>query len=316
MRLLVSILLVAATGVALAQDYPVKPIRFIVPFPPGSGIDTMARVLLDDLRKTSNANFVVDNRAGALGQIGTEATAKAPPDGYTVMISSSATHSSGPQLVKKLPYDPIADFTHIGRLARFDVALMVNPNRAEKSVAALIDAAKRNPDGMTFGYGSATAQVTAGSFIRSAGIAVRGIPYKGQPLALTDLLGGQIDFVMADLAVILSHVKSGRLAPLAIASAKRSAILPSVPTLTELGVKDVELSGWTGISGPAGMAKDALGWWSAQMNAALARGEFIERLNGVAVEGEPNSIEQFNQFVRAQHAVWGARIRDAGIVPE
>jgi tripartite-type tricarboxylate transporter receptor subunit TctC len=301
---------------AFTQDYPSKPIRFVVAFPAGSGIDTMSRVLLDEIRKETNATIVVDNRPGALGQIGTEFTAKAPPDGYTVMISSSATHSSGPQLAKKVPYDVLRDFTHIGRLSRFDVALMVNASQPIKSVHELIAAAKKAPDKLNYGYGSATAQVTAAAFNRAAGIEVRGVPYKGQPLALNDLLGGQIHYVMADLAVILPHVKSGRLTPLAIASPKRSLLLPTVPTLTELGVKDVELSGWTGISGPAGMAKDAVAWWSGQLNKALATQDFIERLHAIAVEGEPNSVEQFNGFVREQFAVWGQRIRDAGIPVE
>lgn len=314
MRILL-VLAMLAFG-AHAEDYPAKPIRFIIPFPAGSGIDTMSRVLLDDIRKHANATIVTDNRSGALGQIGTEAAARAAPDGYTVMISSSATHSSGPQLVKKVPYDAFRDFTHIVRLARFDVAMVVNPNRAAKTVADLIAEARSKPDALTFGYGSATAQVTAASFNRSAGIQVRGIPYKGQPLALNDLLGAQIDYVMADLAVILSHVKSGRLSAIGLASGKRSAILPGVPTFTELGVRDVELAGWVGISGPAGMAKDAVQWWSKQANAALARGDFLDRLHGIAVEGEPNAIEQFERWVRDQHAVWGARIRDAGIVPE
>lgn len=316
MKLLAAAMFALAAVAAQAEDYPAKPIRFVIPFPPGSGIDTMSRVLLDDLRKHTNATFVTDNRSGALGQIGTEVAARATPDGYTVMISSSATHSSGPQLVKKVPYDPFRDFTHIVRLARFDVAMVVSPARGWKSAGEFIAAAKAKPEALTFGYGSATAQVTAASFNRAAGIQARGIPYKGQPLALTDLLGGQIDYVMADLAVILSHVKSGRLAAIALASSKRSAILPGVPTLSEQGVRDVELAGWVGISGPAGMAKEAVEWWTKHTNAALARGDFLERLNGVAVEGEPNTVPQFNAFVREQHQVWGTRIREAGVVLE
>lgn len=310
---LVGIAALAAPAVSRAQAYPSKPIRFVIPFPAGSGIDTMSRVLLEELRKATNAIIVIDHKPGALGQIGTDYTAKAAPDGYTVMIASSATHSSGPQLAKSVPYDPIGGFTHVVRLARFDVALMVNPTQGFKTPQDLIAEAKKFPDKLTYGYGSGTAQVTAASFSHAAGIQVRGIPYKGQPLALTDLLGGQINFVMADLAVIISHVKSGRLSAIGLASARRSTLLPNLPTLTELGIRDVEFAGWVGVAGPANMNKDALAWWSTQVNRALADKAFNERLNALSVEGEPNTLAEHNRFVGDQHRIWGAHIREAGI---
>jgi tripartite-type tricarboxylate transporter receptor subunit TctC len=301
---------------ATAQDYPARPIRFVVPFPAGSGIDSMSRLLIDEIRRATNANIVVDYKPGALGQIGTDFTARAAADGYTVMVSSSATHSSGPQLAKSVPYDTLRDFTHIGRIARFDVALMVNPQHGFKSPHDLIAEAKRTPGKLSFGYGSGTARVVAAAFNRSAGIDVLAVPYKGQPPALTDLMGGQVQFVMADLAVIMSQVKSGRLDALAIASPKRSLLLPGVPTFTELGIRDVELAGWVGVSGPAGMARESVAWWSTQMNRALGAREFIERLHAISVEGEPNGVDDFNQYVRNQYQLWGQRIRDAGIAPE
>ena len=301
---------------ASAQEYPSRPIRFVVAFPAGSGIDTMSRVMLDDIRRASNATFVIEYKPGALGQIGTDFTAKAAPDGYTVMVSSSATHSSGAQLAKNLPYDPIRDFTHIGRLSRFDVALVVSPQQGFKSAADLVAQARRQPGKISYGYGSGTGRVVAAAFARSAGIDVLAVPYKGQPPALTDLMGGQINFVTADLAVIMPFVKSARLDAIGIASSKRSALLPNVPTLTEAGIRDVELAGWAGVSGPANMARDAVAWWSTQMNRVLASKEHLDRLHALSLEGEPNSIEEFNQFVRAQHQVWGQRIRDAGIQPE
>jgi tripartite-type tricarboxylate transporter receptor subunit TctC len=303
-------------GVAGAQAYPDKPIRFVVAFPPGSGIDTVSRLTLEEVRKASGATIVVDNRPGALGQIGTDATAKSAPDGYTVMASSSATHSSGPQLAKKLPYDAIKDFTHVGLIVTFNVALLVRPGQAIANVAELIAEAKRRPDALTFGYGSATAQVTASAFNRSGGIRLRGVPYKGQPAALNDLLGGQIDYVMVDLGAGGPHLKSGKLVALGIAAPKRSALLPSVPTFTELGFKDVELQGWVGVAGPAGMRRDAVEWWSRQLGQALARKELVERLQAVGFEPEALSGEPFNAMVRAQFETWGAHIRAAGIEPE
>jgi len=259
---------------------------------------------------------VMEYKPGALGQIGTDFTAKAAPDGYTVMASSSATHSSGAQLAKNVPYDPIRDFTHIGRMSRFDVALVVNPQQGFKTAADLVAQARRQPGKISYGYGSGTGRVVAAAFARAAGIDVLAVPYKGQPPALTDLMGGQISFVTADLAVIMPLVKSGRLDAIGIASSKRSALLPNVPTLTEVGIRDVELAGWAGVSGPANMARDAVTWWSTQMNRVLASKEHIERLHALSLEGEPIGVDEFNQFVRAQHQVWGQRIRDAGIQPE
>lgn len=303
----------AAPSSALAQEYPARPIRFIVAFPAGSGIDTMARVMLDDIRKATNANFIIEYKPGALGQIGTDFTAKAAPDGYTVMVSSSATHSSGAQLAKSVPYDALRDFTHIGRISRFDVALVVSPQQGFKTAADLVGEARRRPGKLSYGYGSGTGRVVAATFARSAGIDVLAVPYKGQPPALTDLIGGQINFVTADLAVIMPFVKSGRLDAIGIAATKRSALLPNVPTLTEAGIRDVELSGWAGIAGPANMPREAVAWWSTQMNRVLASKEHVERLHALSLEGEPNSVEEFNQYVRNQYQVWGQRIRDAGI---
>lgn len=305
-----------AAGSANAQDYPARPIRFVVPFPAGSGIDSMSRLVIDEIRRATNANIVVDYKPGALGQIGTDFTAKAAPDGYTVMVSSSATHSSGPQLARSVPYDALRDFTHIGRMTRFDVAMVVNPQNGFKTPRDLINEAKRAPGKLSFGYGSGTARVVAAAFTRSAGIDVLAVPYKGQPPALTDLIGGQIHFVMADLAVIMAQVKAGRLDALALAAPRRSVLLPGVPTFTELGIRDVELAGWVGVSGPAGMPREAVAWWSAQINRALGSKDFIERLYAISVEGEPNGVEEFNQFVRSQYQLWGQRIRDTGIPPE
>ncbi|MBL8381877.1 MAG: tripartite tricarboxylate transporter substrate binding protein [Burkholderiales bacterium] len=312
-RLALAALALSALAPAGAQDYPARPIRFVVAFPAGSGIDTMSRVLIDEIRKVTSATIVVEYKPGALGQIGTEFTARAPADGYTVMASSSATHSSGAQLAKSVPYDAVRDFTHVGRLARFHVFLVTNPQQGFRTVADLVAEARRAPGRISYGYGSGTARVVAAAFARSAGIEVLAVPYKGQPPALTDLMGGQIHFVTADLAVIQPHVKSGRLTALAIASERRSALLPGVPTLGEQGIRDVELSGWVGVSGPAGMPRDAVAWWNAQMNRALGSKEFIERLHALSLESEPSSVEEFNQLVRTQFQVWGQRIREAGI---
>ncbi|MFN0160642.1 MAG: Bug family tripartite tricarboxylate transporter substrate binding protein [Burkholderiales bacterium] len=301
---------------ALAQDYPARPIRFVVPFPAGSGTDTISRLMLDEITRSTKASFVFEYKPGAIGTIGTDFAAKSAPDGYTMMVSSSATHSSGPSLVKNVPYDPVKDFSHVARICGFDIAMVVNSQRGFKSVLDFVADAKKSPGKYNFGYGSGTAQVIAMSFARSAGVQVQGIAYKGQPPALTDLMGGQIQFVMADLAVAMTHIKSGRLEAIGLAAPRRSSLLPGVPTFTELGLREVELAGWVGVSGPAGLPREVVSWWSTQMNRALARREFLDRLAAISVEGEPNTVEEFNAHVRTQLQTWGQRIREAGIKPE
>ncbi|MBI3372068.1 MAG: tripartite tricarboxylate transporter substrate binding protein [Betaproteobacteria bacterium] len=298
---------------AIAQQYPVKPVRFLVGFSAGSTIDTVSRVVLEEIRRSTGATIVVDNRPGALGLISTDLAAKAAPDGYTLTASSSATNSSGPQLAKTVPYDPVKDFTHIGGVFRFDLMLVVNPAQGFRTVHELIAEAKKNPDKLTFGYGSATGQVAASSFNRAAGIQARGVPYKGQPLALNDLMGGQINFVAADIGALMSLVRAGKLAALGVSSSKRSSILPAVPTFAELGLKDVELSGWFGMSGPAGLSPETTEWWARNISAALARKEIIEQFRAMGVEPDPQTGKAFQQFVREQYDVWGKHIRAAGI---
>lgn len=306
----------ACASSSLAQDYPNKPIRFIVPFPAGSGTDTFSRTLLEEMGKSTGASFVIENRPGALGQIGTDLVKKAAPDGYTVMISSSATHSSGPHLSKSVPYDALRDFTQMARIVTFDVALFVAADGPYKSINDIVSIAAKTPEKVTYGYGSATAQVIAASFVKSANAKIPGVSYSGQPPALTDLIGGQTAFVCADLAVGLPHMKSGRLVPLAIAASKRSAVIPNVPTFTELGLKNVELQGWTGVAGPAGLPPNVVEWWNKNVNATVVRPEYTARLQALAVEAQPISVAEMNDMVRRQYEVWGTRIREAGIQPQ
>ncbi|TAK84125.1 MAG: tripartite tricarboxylate transporter substrate binding protein [Betaproteobacteria bacterium] len=317
-RLFLITALVLAAGSATAQPYPSKPIRFIVGFSAGSSIDVASRVILEEVRKKTGAVIVVENRPGALGSIATGVVVKAAPDGYTLMPSSSATHSSGPQLMKAVPYDPLKDFTQLAAIFRFDLLLMVSPNQPYKTVADLVAEGKKHPGKLNYGYGSATGQVAASAFSRAAGIETQGVAYKGQPLALNDLMGGQVNFVMVDVAATVPLVNSGKLLALGIASDKRSTIMPTVPTLAELGIKDVELSGWVGIAGPAGMFPEVVTWWTNQVTQALAQKEVVDRLHGMGLEPVTSGLsgEAFAQYVRQQYDVWGRHIRAAGIKPE
>jgi tripartite-type tricarboxylate transporter receptor subunit TctC len=302
------------TQPATGQTYPSKPIRFVIGFPAGSSVDVVPRMVLEEIRKNTGANIIVDNRPGALGTIAMDAVSRSDPDGYTLLASASATHSSGPQLTKVPPAtDPIKGFTHIGGIFRFDVGVVVNPSKGYKSVQDLIEAAKRNPNSVTYGYGSATGQVAAMAFNAASGIKATGVSYKGQPPALNDLLGNQIDFVAADIAVLIPHIKSGRLTAIGIAASRRSPILPDVPTFAESGVNGLELAGWVGVSGPVGLPEYVIDWWTKALTQAFSNKELRERILAAGLEPEPATGEAMQKLVRDQYEAWGKHIRAAGI---
>lgn len=306
--------LLVGAAPASAQPYPAKPIRFVIGFPAGSSVDVVPRMVLEEIRKNTGATIVVENRPGALGTIGMDLVSKADPDGYTLLASASATHSSGPQLMKKPPaIDPIRGFTHIGGIFRFDVGVVVNPAQGYRSAQDLIEAARKNPDKLTFGYGSATGQVAAQAFLAAAGIRATGVSYKGQPPALVDLLGGQINFVAADIGVLVPHIKSGKLLGVGIASNRRSPIVPNVPTFAEAGVKDLELSGWVGVAGPAGLPNAVVDWWSKALTQAFANKALVEQIHGTGLEPETATGEAMQKLVRDQYEAWGKHIRAAKI---
>lgn len=311
-------LCIATSSPAFSQAYPNKPIRVEIGFSAGSSIDIGPRIVIEEIRKRTGQVITVENRVGALGQIATDFTAKSAPDGYTLMASSSATHSSGPQLAKSLPYDALKDFTQLAAVFQFDLLVVASPTQPYKTLGELIAAGRSAPNKLNFGYGSATGQVAALAFTRAAGFQAQGVPYKGQPLALTDLMGGQLNFVAVDVGAALPLIQGGKLIALGIASEKRSTILPNVPTLAEAGVKDVELSGWVGIAGPAGMPKEVSAWWQKQVTEAMAQKDVADRMRAIGLEPVTNGLagEPFAQFVRKQYDVWGRNIRAAGIQPE
>jgi tripartite-type tricarboxylate transporter receptor subunit TctC len=316
-RLVAGAVLLAATGAAFAQAYPNKPIRFVVGFPAGSSIDVVSRIVLDDIRARTNATIVVENKGGALGALGLENVQRSPADGYTLMPSSSATHSSGPFLGKALQkLEPVSNLTHIARVVRFDIAAVTASSGPYKNAKALIDAAKAKPDALTYGYGSGTGQVGSAAFSHAAGIKVRAIPYKGQPAAITDLLGGQVDFVSSDLGAILGFLKQGSLNAVAVLAERRSPLLPDVPTAKEAGLGPVILGGWIGFDGPAKLPADVQAWWAEQIKLSLAVPAVQEKLRTVGMEPAPLAGDAFNKFVDSEQERWGAHVKAAGIQAE
>ena len=308
------LLALAATGVH-AQAYPNKPVKFIIGFAAGSSIEAMTRIVTDDINKRTGAIFVIEQKPAALGIIGMEAVAKAPADGYTLMPSSSATHSSGPQLTKLQTPDPVKDFTHLAALDTFSVMLVVNASSGIKTPAQLVEAAKRS--NLNYGYGSATGQVTASAFARAAGLGdlVVGVPYKSQPLAVTDLLGGHVHFASSDIPSVAPHIRSGKLNALGVSGDKRSSLFPDVPTWTEAGVP-AQLVGWVGVAGPAGLSEEVRTWWVRNITAALGTSAVTEQFKTLGVEPLQMSGPAFTKFVGDQYQTWGRHIREAGIKPE
>ena len=311
--------LAAACTAAVGQTYPEagKPIRFVIGFPAGSTIDNVSRILLDDIRTRTGALLVIENKPGALGTIGLDAVTKAPADGYTLMPSSSATHSSGPFLSKAAQkIDPLAGFSHVARVVRFDIVVVGSPGQGHTKASDLITAAKAKPNTMAYGYGSGTGQVAGASFSRAAGIDVLGVSYKGQPPALTDLIGGQVSYVAADLGAVLPLVRASKLSPLVLASSKRSTILPDVPTARELGLTGLDLTGWIGVAGPAQMPAPVVEWWMSQLTTSMSSTQVQDKLRTMGMEPDLLAGEKFQQFVRAQVDIWGKQIRAAGIQAE
>lgn len=316
-RSLIAAVLLLAGSIATAQTYPAKPIRFVVGFPAGSSIDVVSRIVLDDLRARTGATIVIENRPGALGALGMEVVTRAEPDGYTLMPSSSATHSSGPHLsraVQKL--DPVSGLTHVARTVRFDVAVVTSAAGPYQNARALIEAAKAKPQALTYGFGSGTGQLGSAAFSHAAGIQVRPVPYKGQPAAVIDLIGGQIDFVSSDLGAVLAMLKQGKLSAVALLAERRSPMLPAVPTAQEAGLPAITLGGWIGIDGPAKLPPEVSAWWADKLRSTMAVPEVQEKLRAIGMEPALLSGENFVRFVQTEHERWGGHVRTAGIQAE
>ena len=299
------------------QGFPNRPVRLVVAFGPGSGSDIVARLLAEDLRAALGQQVIVDNKPGGSAQIAAEFVAKAPADGYTLLLTTNTAHSANPYLFKKLGYDPMRDFTPIARVAYVPYAIVVDPKSPIDSVRALVEYARANPGKLNYGFGNSTSQVAGAAFARQAGIELTAVGYKSMPPAYNDLIGGQVQVVFADMASAQVFMKSGRLKPLAFTLEKRSALMPELPTVAETpGFTGFEVTSWIGLVGPAGMPRDAVERLSTEMQRTLAKPEIRERLAGMGVEPAPSSPQEMDRFLRQQLESWRIKIRDAGIQPE
>jgi len=307
-------LVVAAFTFAHAQDYPIKPIRLIVPAAPGGGNDAIARVVAQNLSTALGQPVVVENRGGAGGNVGTDAVAKAAPDGYTLLLAFSGPLAMTPGLAK-VPYDPINSFAHVGLLAKGYQILVVHPSLPVRTVQELVALAKAKPGTINYATaGSGTPLHLAAELFRlAAGIEIVHIPYKGSSPAATAVLAGDAQMIFGGLVSSLPHVKTGRLRALAVTSPRREPQAPDVPTLAESGFPNVDPVSWYGISAPAGTLAPIVDRLSSELRRLVASKEYRELLAGQAQEAVGSTPAEFRAFIAADLQKWTRVIREAGI---
>jgi len=304
----------AATGVH-AQSYPDQPVRWVVPYPAGGGTDVLARTVAEAMRPALGQQILVDNRPGAATNIGGELVARAKPDGYTVMSADNAILAYNEHLFTKLPFNPEKDFTYIGGMARFPLALVVHPDFPGKTLKEFIDYAKANPGKLNYASpGNGSPHHLAMEMFKSrTGTFITHIPYRGMAPALQDVMGGQVPCMFLDLAGGLATMQSGKVRTLAIGSAKRAPSLPNVPTLAEAGVPNVEVYAFQGLLGPAGMPDAVVAKLNSELNKALASAVVQKRAADFGMEILPGTPAQFKSMARAEAVRWGPIIKTSGV---
>ncbi|QNP59766.1 Bug family tripartite tricarboxylate transporter substrate binding protein [Paenacidovorax monticola] len=309
-------LALAGAASAQAPAYPAKAITFVVPFAAGSATDQLARAVGQSVTTDTKQAVVVDNKAGASGMIAAQFVAKAPADGYTVLITTNTTHAANEHLYKKLPYDPVKDFAPVTGLGKGGQVLVVNANAPYKNVGELLAAARKSPGKLSFGSGSSSSRVAGEMLKQLAHVDILHVPYKSNPLAITDLLGGQIDLMITDTSTGVPQIKSGKLRALGYSTHKRSAQLPDVPTLDEAGVKGYDMGYWFAAYVPAGTPAPVV----ARLNELLAQAtrSAVAKSFYEMAGSEPwaTTPEELARFQAAETQKWGKVIKAAGIEAE
>jgi tripartite-type tricarboxylate transporter receptor subunit TctC len=312
MRSLAFLVLLVAAPLAAAQSFPSKPIRVIVPSPPGDGSDLMARLIGEKLSAAWGQQVVVDNRPGAGGRIGTEVAAKAPADGYTWIMANAGSHGINGGLYRNLPYDLEKDFAPITQIMRAPNALVVSPSLGVKNVAELIALLKKNPGKYSYGSGGngSSAHLSAELFKHMAGVDVVHIPYKGATLALTDLIAGNIAMFMGNLPPSMGHIKAGRIQALAVTTLTRSKLVPELPTVDEAGLKGFETVAWFGLLAPGGTPAEIVSRTREEVARITHTPELRARIESLGGEPVGNTPQEFAAIIRADIAKW-RRVVDA-----
>ena len=303
-------------GTAGAQDFPSKSFKFIVPFAAGSATDALARILGEHVSKSLGRPVVVENLAGASGVIAAQNVARAEPDGHTVLITTNTTHGANQSLLKNVPYDAVGSFEAVGKLGTITLALTTHPSVPAKTVQEFVAYAKANPGKLTFGAGSSSSRI-AGEMLKSlAGLDITYVPYRSNPQAITDLLGGQINIVFADISTTLPQIKAGKVNGLAVSTAKRSVLAPDLPTMDEGGVKGYDLAAWFAAFVPAKTPRSSVDKLNQALMAAVNDPATKERLLAAGIEPETSTPDELKAFVGTEIKKWADIVKAAGIQPE
>jgi len=306
--------LLAMTGAAAAQEYPNRPITLVVPFPPGGSTTIVARIIADKLGESLGQQIVVDNRGGAGGTIATRAAAKTTPDGYTILLGYTGTLAIGPTLYPSAGYDPRKDFEPIGLIGHAPNSLVVHPSFPVNSVKELVEYAKANPGKVNYGSAGVgtVSHVSGVYFANAAGIQLTHIPYKGTGPALADLLGGHIPMAFAPIPATHANIAEGKLRGLAVTSAKRSSLLPDVPTVAEAGISGFEASLYYGLVAPAGTPRPIVDRLNKALREALATDEVKKRLATDGTEPVPSTPEEYAAHIDRDETRWSKVVKDSG----
>ena len=296
---------------AQAQPYPSKPIRFVVPYPAGGPLDTVARLLGQKVSESTKQPVIVDNKPGAGGNIGADSVAKSPADGYTILMGAVATHAINPTLYASIPYDSVKDFAPVTQVASTPNVLVVNPSVPASNVREFIAYAKANPNKLNFGSGS-TGRLAGELFKTMAGVEMTHVPYKGAAPAMNDLIGGQIQLMFDNLASSLAQVRAGKVKALAVTTAKRSALAPELPTIAESGLPGFDISTWFGVFVPAGTHRDIVDRLHGEFVKALALPDIREKMLNLGAEPVASSPEEFAAYIRVESDKYARVIKASG----
>lgn len=310
---------VTLSGVsASAQTYPSKPIRLIVPFTPGGVTDTSGRLIAEQLSKRLGQQVIVDNKPGASGNIGTQLAASAEADGHTLLLGFDGTMVINPHVFAKTGFDTLKDFAPVGKIGDAVLILVAHPGFAAKTLKDVIAQSRTQAGGLSYGTsGTGGTPHIAGELLKQrTGANLVHVPYKGGGQAMTDVLGGNIPLVYTAIAGAITHVKAGKLHPVAVSSAKRASSLPDVPTFIESGLTDFEVNSWVGLLAPARTPKAIVDRLNTELNAVLNDPEVREKLNGLGITAAPGSAERFGQDLRRDLERYGTVVKSAGIKAE
>ena len=309
-----AILLSCTTALSFADTWPAKPIRTIVPFPAGGGTDIVAREVTQKMTATSKWTFVIDNKPGSGGNLGIDTAAKAPADGYNLVIGQTSNLAINPSLYSKLPYDPVKDLTPIGLIGNAPLVLVVATQSPFKTLAEVISAAKAQPGFINYATsGNGTVAHLATELLqREAGVKLTHIPYKGASQGINDVIGGQVQLYMSSVPTLLGHIKNGKLRPLAVTAAKRTDDLPQTPTVAESGYKGFEAVTWFGVLGPAKLPAAVVSTVNAELNKALNSPDLRKKLEDQGLNVTPGSSDEFGKLIKTDIAKWAPVVKDSG----